>query len=55
MADAICIDRIGQPLLDYIADKREAGESWEDIAVLLSDETDGIVQVSWMTIRRWAA
>jgi len=55
LADAIVTDRLGLPLADLIADRREAGDSWQTIADTLDEQTDGVVSVSWMTIQRWAS
>lgn len=56
MAEAIALDRFGYPLGDWISDKRSGKTpmSWQKIADELSDRTDGIVSVSWMTIQRWS-
>jgi hypothetical protein len=44
---------VGQPLADFLADQREAGLSWKEIAKQLASLTDGVVDVSWMTVKRW--
>lgn len=54
MADEILRNRsVAQPLAEYLADQRDAGLSWQQIAAHLRDITDDVVDVSWMTVRRW--
>ena len=53
MADAVVIDRLGLPLIDWVADQRDAGKSWEKIARDLEAATSGIVSVSYKTLIRW--
>jgi hypothetical protein len=54
MVDAIVTDRLGLPLDEWISDRRDEGTSWQDVAALLSEVTDGVVAVSWTTLRRWS-
>jgi hypothetical protein len=56
MADVIFRTRgPGYPLLDFIADKRDETPpaSWQQIADLITDITDGGVTVGRDTVRRW--
>ena len=54
MADAL-IRHHGHPSLNhYIAYQRETGVSWAKIAEQLRDLTSQTIDVSWMTVRRWA-
>lgn len=41
------------PLAQYVGAKRAAGESWRNIALGLRDDTDGQVNVTHETLRRW--
>jgi len=43
----------GQPLADFIADRRDNGASWAEVAVALEEESDGVIQVGRDTVRRW--
>jgi hypothetical protein len=43
--------RLGQPLAGYVADRREAGDSWDVIAFLLSQATN--THINGETVRRW--
>ena len=60
IVDALLRDNyIGMPLDDYLADRRDPQRpggrmSWASIAEDLAELTDGIVSVSWMTVRRWS-
>jgi hypothetical protein len=56
MADVIFRTRgPGYPLLSFIADKRDETPpaSWQQIADLITDITDGAVTVGRDTVRRW--
>ena len=53
MAGHIAEQKLGYPLDDWVADQRDADKSWQTIATDLSNQTDGIVVVSWETLRRW--
>lgn len=46
----------GYPLSDFIADRRQETpqRSWQAIADELAEITDGVVDVDWSTVRRWA-
>lgn len=44
---------LGQPLADYVADKRDDGKSWQQIASRLNHDTSGVVDVSRETLRQW--
>lgn len=60
VADRILRERgPAQPLADFIADRREVDRpggplSWQAIADEIAEHTDGIVQVTWITVQRWA-
>lgn len=45
--------RLGQPLEQYVADKRKAGVSWRRISLDLRDETNGDIDVTYETLRAW--
>jgi hypothetical protein len=54
MADVIFRTRgPGYPILEFIADKRDGGASWQDIAEQIADITDNAVTVGRDTVRRW--
>lgn len=40
---------------DFITERRDAGASWRRIALDLRDATDGRVDVTPETIRKWAS
>ena len=60
IVDALLRDNyIGTTLDDYLADRRNPQRpggrlSWASIAEDLAELTDGVVSVSWMTVRRWS-
>jgi hypothetical protein len=54
MADVIFRTRgPGYPILEFIADRRDGGASWQDIAEQIADITDDAVTVGRDTVRRW--
>jgi len=53
VADALFTDRVGQPLTDWIADRRDAGTSWRRITRDLYDATDGVLDVAPQTLINW--
>jgi hypothetical protein len=54
MADVIFRTRgPGYPILEFIADKRDGGASWQDIAEQIAEITDDAVTVGRDTVRRW--
>lgn len=53
MADALMRNMVGYPILDYIADQRDAGKSWQQIADEIRDATEGVVDLGRDTVRRW--
>jgi hypothetical protein len=54
MADVIFRTRgPGYPILEFIADRRDGGASWQDIAEQIAEITDNAVTVGRDTVRRW--
>ena len=54
MADVIFRTRgPGYPILEFIADRRDDGASWQDIAEQIAEITDDAVTVGRDTVRRW--
>lgn len=53
VVDAYMTNLVGYPFLDWLADQRDAGYSYDAIAVRLRDRTEGVVDVSYRTIARW--
>jgi len=53
VADALFADRVGMPLDDWIADRREEGKSWRLIVRELYEVTDGIIDVVPQTLINW--
>jgi hypothetical protein len=54
MADVIFRTRgPGYPILEFIADRRDGGASWQDIAEQIAEITDDAVTVGRDTVRRW--
>jgi hypothetical protein len=45
---------LGRPVADYIADARTAGTSWRRIEQAIRRDTDGQVDVTAETLRKWA-
>lgn len=45
---------LGQPLADYLKDRRDEGRTWKEIADHLAEATDGVIVVSWETLRQWS-
>ena len=45
---------LGQPVGDWIADRRDTGRSWRLIARDLHEQTGGAVDVTHETLRAWA-
>lgn len=45
----------GYPLGDWIADRRDAGVSWRQIALELRDRTDGVVDLPVATLINWTS
>jgi hypothetical protein len=41
------------PIEDFIADRRDAGDSWQTIADEIAELTDGLVAPHWSTVQRW--
>ncbi|HEX9761928.1 MAG TPA: hypothetical protein VGA97_02405 [Acidimicrobiia bacterium] len=41
-------------LNEYIAARRAVRRTWAEIAAEVTDLTNGLVQVTWITIQRWA-
>ena len=41
-------------LRGFIADRRESGLSWQRIADDIKETTEGVVDVDYSTVRRWA-
>lgn len=46
---------LGQPVEQWIRDRRTAGKSWRRIALELRDTTNGQIDVTHETVRAWAA
>lgn len=55
IAEALFEDRYGQPLLDWIADRKEAGLTWRKVAQELRDTTGGLLDVAPQTLINWQA
>ena len=53
LADALFTDRVGQPLDDWIADRREEGQSWRAISRELQTVTGGVIDVTPQTLINW--
>ena len=53
MADALMRNMAGYPILDFIADQRDAGKSWQQIADDIKEATEGVVDLGRDTVRRW--
>ncbi len=53
VADALFTDRVGMPLSDWIADRRQEGKSWRLIVRDLYEATDGIIDVAPQTLINW--
>jgi hypothetical protein len=53
MVDALVTDRAGLPLVDWLADQRDAGHSWESITDALAQLTGGAVVLNRSTLLRW--
>ena len=47
--------KLGRPLEEYVAEKRAAGLPWSSIAVEISIDTDGAVNISRESLRLWYA
>lgn len=45
---------LGQPVEDWITDKRAAGRSWRQIAKDISDATAGRIRPTHETVRSWS-
>ena len=45
---------VGQPLADFLKDQRDSGRTWKEIADGLAETTDGVIVVSWETLRQWS-
>ena len=45
--------KLGRPLEEYVAEKRAAGLPWSSIAVEISLDTDGEVDISRESLRLW--
>lgn len=45
---------LGRPVTDWIADRREAGDSWRRIELALEEATNGQIRVEHETLRRWS-
>lgn len=47
--------KLGRPLVDYVAEKRNARPrwTWQLIAEQLADDTDGEITVSREALRQW--
>jgi hypothetical protein len=52
LADALFAQLTGQPLLDWIADRRDAGDSWHQISVAFYDVTG--VSVTDVSLQNWS-
>lgn len=46
---------LGQPVADFIAERRTAGARWHVIAADLRAATDGEIDISGEAIRQWHA
>lgn len=44
---------LGQPVDQWVRDRREAGDSWRRIAMQLHEITDGQVSLTGEAIRLW--
>jgi len=55
IAEALFEDRYGQPLLDWVADRKDEGLTWRNVARQLSDLTGGIIDLAPQTLLNWAA
>ena len=53
VVDAYVTNLVGYPFLDWLADQRDAGYSYDAIAARLKERTEGIVDVSYRTVMRW--
>lgn len=53
MANALMENMAGYPILDFIADQRDAGKSWQQIADEIKEATEGVVDLGRDTVRRW--
>ena len=53
LAETVAENVLGYPLQDWIADMRDDGLSWQNIAKELSIQTDNVISVSWETLRVW--
>lgn len=45
---------LDQPVVQFIAERREAGDSYRSIALALRDATGGEVDVTDVTVRTWS-
>jgi len=45
---------LGEPVHEWIGDRRADGHSWRDIAQMLTTATGGSVVVSHESVRQWA-
>lgn len=54
VVDAFVSNLLGYPFDDWLLDQRDGGYSWDAIAARLKERTDGVVDVSYRTIQRWA-
>ena len=55
VADALFTDRVGQPLNDWIADRRDRGDTWRAITRDLYDVTGGVIDVVPQTLINWSS
>lgn len=53
LAKQLAESALGQPVDEWIAARREDGDSWRTIAVALHDATDGKASFTSEAIRRW--
>lgn len=45
--------KLGRPLEEYVAEKRNAGLPWSSIAAEISLDTEGEVEISRESLRLW--